>query len=347
MQLPGGLGDLFLVQEPECDGTDIFRLPLRPDLPVLRAGVAVGFPHVRRKIGILPRVVRLSEDLRDPGQQVRRTVVIGRRHLRRAEHHGLLHDIHGRDVGLQPLAEVEALIGQVLFPRIGHVLDPGLLRAAGREVQPAAHHLIILLQDRRVAVGLVEGPGHQNAGVAPSRGALQHRGDRAVAVVGRRDIWYQAILFLRDPEVRQPFAQHRVAVGEHHPCRGKSPGIARPSRPLSRRAVRRHVAEVGLHAPEAVQEQAVDILVSASESAGLLHLRVDSDGREGGLRQVRVRLDLRITEPEDAEGRLVDIQPFLARVHDLLGDAAVLVAVPGIEVGLGEIAVLIQGLAVP
>ena len=241
---------------------------------------------------------------------------------------------------------MEALVHQIFVIRIEEVVRAGLLSALFHEAEPAAHHVIVLFEDRFIPVRLVQRPGNKDAGVAPAGRALEHVGDHAPGIVDGRDVAHQSVLPLLETALAQPLAQDGRAVGQKHRRRGENARVARPARALARGAVGRDVAEIRAHAPQAVEEKAVHIGAAAFEKAGPRHLGIDGDGRELRLGKVGVRLDLRIAEAEDRKVRLVDVFSVPADVDELLRNA-VFVAVAGIKILLGKVAVFVQRLAVP
>ena len=111
-----GRGPYFLaVQQTEGERAHIFALAVGADLPVFRAGMAIGFLRVFRDFSVLLRVLRVVKDFRDPRHQRGGAEKVGRGHLGRAEHHGLLHGVGVVHVGLAPLAEMEALVHQIFL----------------------------------------------------------------------------------------------------------------------------------------------------------------------------------------------------------------------------------------
>ena len=76
---------------------------------------------------------------------------------------------------------------------------------------------------------------------------------------------------LRQAAFRQPFADNRITVLQVQPCRRKDTHIASPRRTLPRRTVCRHIAEIGLLAPDTVVHQLIHIGIGAIECSQLLH----------------------------------------------------------------------------
>ena len=288
----------------------------------------------------------LSQKLRNLPEQGRRAEIVGRGDLGRAEHHGLLHALAVVHIGLAPLTKMEALVHQILVIRVQKIVRPGLLGTFFAVAHPAAHHVVILFQNRFVAVGFIQRPWDKNTGVAPAGRALQQVGDHAALVVHGGNVLHKPILPLGKTALAQPFAQDRQAVREIHRCRGEDARVARPARTLTGGAVGGNVAEVGAHAPETVQKKTVHIGVSAGKEPGLRHLGIDGDGGKFRVPEIHFRLDFRVAEAENGEGWLVEVLSVLADAGDFLWDAA-FVAVARIKVLLGKIPVFVQGLAMP
>ena len=112
------------------------------------------------------------------------------------------------------------------------------------------------------------------------------------------------------------------------------------------RAVGWNIAEIGFHAPQAIEKQAVHVVIPAFKEAGLRHPRIDGNGGEGSVRQVHVCFDLRVTEAKDRKTGFPNIHAILADIFQPLGNAA-LISLTWIKIALGEIAVFIQRFPVP
>ena len=215
------------------------------------------------------------------------------------------------------------------------------------KIQPSTHHIVVFFQNLRIAIGLIQYPGHQNAGIAPSGRALQHVGDHAAAVIYRGNVLHEAILFLGKAAFTQPLAKDGITIGKKHGGRGENAGVSRPACPFTGRAVSGDVTEVGAHAPETVAEKPVYGFISAVEEPCLLHLRVNRNSGKPGFLQVNIGFNLCITEPENGEAGLVYIQSVFADIFNLLRYAAVFVSFTGVKILLGEVPVLIQRFTVP
>ena len=162
------------VQQAKGDGPHVFALAVRFDFSILCAGEAVRLFRVLGDLGKARSVLRLVQDPGDLSQQGSGTEIIGRGHLGRALHGGFAHGLGVVDPRLAPLAKVEAHIHQIILPGVIFVLGPGLMGAVFAEGQPAGHHIVVFFQDGLVPIGLIQGPGHQDTGVAPPGGALEH-----------------------------------------------------------------------------------------------------------------------------------------------------------------------------
>ena len=94
-------------------------------------------------------------------------------------------------------------------------------------------------------------------------------------------------------------------------------------------------------------EQLIYILAATGEEAHLRHIGIHGNGGKPGICQVGVGLHFGISEAHDRKAGLVFIQAVLADIIDPLRHAAILTAPSRVIIGLCEISVFIQGLAMP
>ena len=126
------LGLRFL-QESKRNGPDEFRLTLGGNHTVFGTGITVGIPGPLRNVLISSGILGFPQNIRDPGNQTGRLIIVGCGHLGSAEHHVLLHGVHAAHIRLQPFPKMEALIHKILFIGIPQILNPGFLGTSFHE----------------------------------------------------------------------------------------------------------------------------------------------------------------------------------------------------------------------
>ena len=234
-----------------------------------------------------------------------------------------------------------------MVSRFGTVAEPGPTRALSHKVKPAGHHAVVFPQDGEISRRLVNRPRHEHARVAPTRRALKHFRDKGSGVVDGRDVLDQSVHPLRAPAFCEPVPEHRGRVHQHDRRRSEDPRVPRPSGTLARRTIRRDIAEVRLHAPDAVSEETVHVRIAAVKPRGFPHIGIDGDGSERCGGKIGIGFDLRVPEAEDREIRVPDVAPFPADTGELLRDPSVFVPRTGLEIRLSEVTVFVEGLPVP
>ena len=329
---------LSFIQQTECNGTDIFTLPVGRDFSVFRKRGAVGKAGFFRCVTVLRCVLCLAQRLcnfcqKPPGiSQIRRTHAFARVH----------HRLHGSNARLTPLAVVQTVQHRVLGVCPGLLFFGGLLGTAQQETIPLLHHLVVVRKDLAVAGALIKGVGHQNGGIAPACRHAEHGGHVAGAAGGRRNVCHASIRVLVQAALGQPFFHHRVAVHQGQAGLDEHPHIASPASALAGGAVGGDIAEVALLAPHTVFHQLIHIGIAARKAAGDRHLRIDGVGSKLCAGQVDVRFHLCVPEAHDGKAGLVVVLALFANEFQQLRRAALLVAVPVLKVLLRKVAVLVQ-----
>ena len=261
----------------------------------------------------------------------------------------------GALAGLQPLTPVEAGVPEVplvrsrlagaggvpLFPR--HGLGP---------VEPGDHRRPVLGQHVDVAVGPVQLPRHEHAGVAPPGRAVEE-GDRPLAALvprGRADVGHRAVGPLVGGHVAQPLGGEPGDVVEE--CRGghEQLPVAGPAVPLAVRAVGGDVARVVPEAPHRRVVQRLQPRVAAGEPAGAAQVGVHHDPADvvGGQRS-GVALDPGVAEAVGGPAGLEHLTGPPGGDHpvDLAGGQPVRQeGQVGLQVGHRDVAVGVQPLPV-
>ena len=196
----------------------------------------------------------------------------------------------------------------------GHPLDP---------VEPRHHHRPALLQQREVAVLLVDLPRHQDRGVAPARGAV--RGPQEAAALGdrhRRHAGEGAVLPLAGGEVAEPLRGEAGHVVEERRGRHVELPVAGPAGALAGGAVGGDVAGVGAEAPHRGGVQPVDPVVVAAEAPAHGQVGVHDDaGDVVRAERAGVALDPDVLEAVGGEPRVEHVALAAGRDHgvDLAG----------------------------
>ena len=338
VQLVGRRLALRFVQQPECNGTDIFTLPVGCDFSMICKGCTIGKAGFFRCVTVLRCVLCLAQRLcnfcqKPPGiSQIRRTHAFARVH----------HRLHGSNARLTPLAVVQTVQHRVLGVCPGLLFLGGLLCTAKQECIPLLHHLVVVRKNLAVAGALIKGVGHQNGGIAPARRHTEHGGHVAGAAGGRRNVRHASIRVLVQAAFCQPFFHHRVAVHQGQAGLDEHPHIASPASALAGGAVGGDIAEVALLAPHTVFHQLIHIGIAARKAAGDRHLRIDGVGSKLCAGQVDVRFHLCVPEAHDGKAGLVVVLALFANEFQQLRRAALLVAVPVLKVLLRKVAVLVQ-----
>ena len=172
-------------------------------------------------------------------------------------------EVFGRvGVGGQPIAIVAAAVpfADQIRAMVAAPLDPRVI--AGR----------CCSRMRRVAIGLVDGPGADDARIAP--------GGRASRAVFGRDIGEGAVARLGVVDINQPFGEERGHVGVRRGGADKDLGVAHPAQPfVALRAIGGHAEVVAALAPLDVGLKLIDPRVGAGELARCAACRCRSPRR--------------------------------------------------------------------
>ena len=332
---------LSFIQQTECNGTDIFTLPVGCDFPVIGKGGAIGKAGFFRCVTVLRCVLCLAQRLcnfcqKPPGiSQIRRTHTFA----------GVHHRLHGGDARLAPFAVVQTVQDGISGVLAGLLLLGGLLGTTQQERIPLLHHLVVVCQDLAVAGTLIKSVGHQNGSIAPARRHTEHGGHITGAAGGRSNVCHASIRVLVQAAFCQPFFHHRVAIHQGQTGFNEHPHVARPAGTLTGRTVGGDIAEVSLLAPHTVLHQLTHIRIAAPKAAGHRHLRIDGMGGKLCAGQVDVRFHLCVPEAHDGKTGLIVVFALFADQFQHLCRAALFVAVPVLKVLLRKVAVLVQRFA--
>ena len=341
VQLVGRRLALGFIQQTECNGTDIFTLPVGCDLPVIRKRGTIGKAGFFRCVTVLRCLFRFAQHNGDFCQQSAGVRKVGRTHAFAGVHHRL----HGGNARLTPFAVVQTVQNRVLGVLAGLLLLGGLLGTTQQERIPLLHHLVVVRQNFPVAGTLIKSVGHQNGSIAPARRHTEHGGHITGAVGGRSNVCHAPIRVLVQAAFCQPFFHHRVAIHQGQTGFNEHPHVARPAGTLTGRTVGGDIAEVALLAPHTVLHQLAHIRIAAPKAAGHRHLRIDGMGGKLCAGQVDVRFHLCVPEPHDGKAGLIVVFALFADEFQHLRRAALFVAVPILKVLLGEVVVLVQRFA--
>ena len=334
LEVPGAaerVGDQRCAGEPGGDRVAVLRDDVRQSVAGVRPLLGVEQVEDDRQ-GVRGRaLVGEAAGRRDVLPQESGTYAVGerrelRRVLRRVEDLGSLCHLTGdlREVGgghevPVGLAAGRVVVGCVRVEPVA-VLEPGrprrvLVESAGDVADERRHRLVGTLEDRCVAVVLVERPGQADGDVAPQRSRR-----RCVRQDVRDDPRDEALLLLFEREVAQPGTKHAADVVQEGRRRGEGVDVAGPAEALvALRAVRGDTDEVVAHRPDDVLVQAVQPLVGGGQPPGAAHVGVDHDRAEGRAQVVSLPAgDLDVAETVEGEAGL----PLL------VGSA-----VPGVDVG--------------
>ena len=332
---------LSFIQQTECNGTDIFTLPVGCDFSMICKGCMIGKAGFFRCVTVLRCVLCLAQRLcnfcqKPPGiSQIRRTHAFA----------GVHHRLHGGNARLTPFAVVQTIQNGVFGVLAGLLLLGGLLGTTQQERIPLLHHLVVVCQNLAVAGTLIKSVGHQNGCIAPARRHTEHGGHITGAAGGRGNVCHAPIQVLVQAAFCQPFFHHRVAIHQGQTGFNERPHVARPAGTLTGRTVGGDIAEVALLAPHTVLHQLTHIRIAAPKTAGHRHLRIDGTGGKLCAGQVDVRFHLCVPEAHDGKAGLVVVFALFADQFQHLLRAALFVAVPILKVLLGEVAVLVQRFA--
>ena len=225
------------------------------------------------------------------------------------------------------------------------VLEPEALAAVVRVVarldvvHPHLHRGVHLAQERPVAGVDVGGPRDDRRGVAPCGGAVAAAVDPPLHGLGDGEGHAAEVVLLQPDHVPDELVEERRAVVVE--ARGAAEGldVARPAEALvALRAVGRHVEEVAALAPDGVEEEAVQLLVSGLDVSGARQVRVDHEPAEVLRIGVRDALEADVAEAEEREMRAHGLADLAGGGVDELCAGAAEVVAEEVAVGVEDLA---------
>ena len=303
----GGLGLDVLREHIQVEGQHVGSLEFVLRLAAaIRQDAAIGVRHLGAQRLILGGILILTEQTCNFGKAAAGIAQAGRGGVLAAA----LPLAHLGHIRCDPVTEVEH--GR-------RVPDVAVL--ADAEPCPEAAGLDVFLhrgvhgpQDVHIAGGLIQGPRHVHAGVAPPvHGHLRHRCGETVAL-HRHGVGQAAGGQLLGLDVAQPLLQKAAQLKVVQSRGGKDVDITGPAHALvALGAVGGNVHKVGLGAPGDVGLQLVEHLIRAVEPTVLCHIGVEGHSLDFQLLRVNA-LDPGITEAHVAEARAVFLLAIAAGV---------------------------------
>src|SRR2546422_931396 len=173
-----------------------------------------------------------------------------------------------------------------------------LLAGAAPPIDKASHRLPATFDDTGVAVGLINGPGTNDAGITPGGAKIPAMLEWIGGVAGK-----DTAGALRFHKLPQPLGVERGDVGIESGGSHVDLGITGPAKPLiSLRAISREIQEIGALSPNNIFEKAIHKRIGALEIARERCVRVhDNAGNRIQSRRTRIASQFDILETVESE----------------------------------------------
>ncbi len=196
--------------------------------------------------------------------------------------------IHG-GIGVEPVPKLHCRAEKPIGPAPGN-----------ERIDPAQHAVELALENCRIAVGLVNRPGHDGGGICPPGPPKTGLAlDDHIGNDGGRP----QVVVLVEAQVRQPTQPERLGIEEGASGGREGLGVSCPTESLiPLRAIGRQGDEIVPLRPHHVLMEAIEAGVGALEARPWRQVAADRD--ELGGNELRLALDLCIPEAVEGEGRL-------------------------------------------